>query len=149
MNMKKAMSLLLVLVLCLSLCACGGSSEKKVLEEQLEGVSWLGQEWLDDSVMLITYYIFNEGTVSGAVDAYNGGTKNLPVTRVYGTYQIEDGAILITWTTYESQMLSITPVDRLSYTCEDGTLHLFCEGIGSDDGILPLSEKELERQILS
>ena len=55
--MKKMMSFLLIVLLCLSVFGCGGKENTKSMEEQLE-VYWEAQVAEKDSVLVVGY-VFN------------------------------------------------------------------------------------------
>jgi hypothetical protein len=52
--MKKALSLILALVLCLSLCACGGNEPKKALKDTVLG-TWSGSDEYGHSIVMTLY----------------------------------------------------------------------------------------------
>ena len=104
--MKKALSLILVLVMCLSLCACGG--EKKVKKELIQR-PWSYEEMVKTtyedgssiSTREVTEYNFsNSGTVGyyHSVDCYYiGGQSNISKEKKNGTYTIEKDEIIISY----------------------------------------------------
>ena len=100
--MKKAISLLLVLVMCLALCACG--SKEKVKKELIQK-PWSYEEYEYDSsfkTLEVTSYNFsNSGTVGyyHSVDCYFsfGGLSNIAKEKKNGTYTIEKNEIIISY----------------------------------------------------
>lgn len=78
--MKKAISLFLALMVCLSLCACGGTANQKDNKEEI--ATALNAIWMDEapipdtSYTVVMSYVFNEdGSVIGGVDISTGPGK--------------------------------------------------------------------------
>ena len=94
--MKKIISLLLIMTMLLTLCACG---EKKAIEKQLQG------DWKDNKLG-INILTFDNGKVSSAIGQ----------TVKHGTYKIEDGKIVLI---YENGVEG-----ELEYTFENNELKL-------------------------
>lgn len=141
--MKKLISLFMALVMCLSLCACGGGSGSKNSTEEIETA--LNALWIDTAPLpgtdffVIKTYMFEGGNAVGGVDVSLGVGTNLPLTRASGTYEITDGKIVIDWTTIteeSSDLPAIVPDSELTYQYTNETLSLT-----SQDG-----QAELERQ---
>lgn len=87
--MKKLFALLLALVLCLSLCACGGANKDDIREE-LQG-TWRAS-WTTDGARISRYYTF-EG------DRYTTGGVAFIVGELEpksGTYKISNSTIRLT-----------------------------------------------------
>ena len=141
--MKKTLSLILALIMCLSLCACGGGSGAKNSTEEIEtalNALWIDTAPLSDTDFLVVKtYMFEGGNAVGGVDVSLGAGTNLPLTRASGTYEITDGKIVIDWTTITEEsddLPAIVPDSELTYQYNDNTLSLI-----SQDG-----QAELERQ---
>ncbi len=114
--MKKAISLILALVLCLSLCACGGSvvsSEKqpitqpKTMEEVLTERPWRSTFVLDGATCHKIIIFNNDGTCDFTID-FGGSVSDYTTTN----YTIEDSYIVMGGST------------KILYTFNNGTLKL-------------------------
>ena len=91
--MKKALSLLLALVLCLSLCACGSSndasktlSNDEIYEKALVG-EWSSHE-KSGFVLLSSGKVLQYSNLSGAADNVSSGISA-------GTWEVENGYLII------------------------------------------------------
>jgi len=128
--MKRALSILLALIVTLSLCACG-QSEEDVKKELIKNV-WSNTEVVEEThedYWTTTYYVTeynfsNSGTVSYyySVDLYFNSwsyndNENITTEKKTGTYTIEDGEIIISFDdgqdvflnyTYENEELVLT-----------------------------------------
>ena len=87
--MKKALSLILALVMCLSLCACGGN---KATLKDYSG-KWVREEWTNTktgAVVNVTVYLYEDGTykkeVNNSIDGYQ---------EYQGTWEIEKDTIVL------------------------------------------------------
>ena len=87
--MKKALSLILALILCLSLCACGGN---KATLKDYSG-KWVREEWTNTktgAVVNVTVYLYEDGTykkeVNNSIDGYQ---------EYQGTWEIEKDTIVL------------------------------------------------------
>ena len=87
--MKKALSLLVALVMCLSLCACGGN---KATLKDYSG-KWVREEWTNTktgAVVNVTVYLYEDGTykkeVNNSIDGYQ---------EYQGTWEIEKDTIVL------------------------------------------------------
>ncbi len=106
--MKKLISLLIILIMCFSLCACA-EDPNKVLQEKLLG-TWYSEDTVDSSVQW--YYIFNEdGTcITGfslageEIDSLKGSPVNYTIEneKIYieGEYEttgeiVSNGSLLL------------------------------------------------------
>ena len=123
--MKKALSLILALVMCLSLCACGGSKEngvsKEKVEEELQGTwehIWYSSS---DGFTHRVFLEFDDGSLDYTV------IRNGDVTSKHGYYVITNKVVEI-WFDGKGE-----PFAELTYKYEDGELSLVNYG----DGILP------------
>jgi len=129
-KMKRALSILLALIVTLSLCACG-QSEEDVKKELIKNV-WSNTEVVEEThedYWTTTYYVTeynfsNSGTVSYyySVDLYFNSwsyndNENITTEKKTGTYTIEDGEIIISFDdgqdvflnyTYENEELVLT-----------------------------------------
>ena len=115
--MKKAISLIMALVLCLSLCACGVSTKK--VEKELQGTweyTWYAS-WVGFTCSII--YEFDDGSVDYTF------ISNGDVTSKHGYYVITDKVVEI-WFAGESD-----PYAELTYTYKDGKLSLVNYGDGT------------------
>lgn len=116
--MKKIISLMLVFILCFSLCACGsskGMSEAVAME--LNGSHWeIGQSGKGAS------WSFNDGRVE--ITTYIMGLEMSDT----GSYEVTDKCIKFNWDEADNGR-----VDELYYTFENNTLRLFSdEKMGSE-----------------
>ena len=87
--MKKALSLILALVMCLSLCACGGN---KATLKDYSG-KWVREEWTNTktgAVVNVTVHLYEDGTykeeVNNSIDGYQ---------EYQGTWEIEKDTIVL------------------------------------------------------
>ena len=144
--MKKWFAFLLALIMCQSLCACGGTANQKDNMEEI--ATALNAIWMDEapipdtSYTVVMSYVFNEdGSVIGGVDISTGPGKNLRTTSASGTYEITDEKIIIDWTEIDNQIkdFPLIPDSEHPYLYEDNTLRLF-----SGDGKAELIRQELE-----
>ena len=124
--MKKALSLILALVLCLSLCACGVSKEngvsKEKVEEELQGI-WEHTFYSSaDGFTHMVFFEFHEGSLDYTV--YRGGD----VVSRHGYYVITNKVVEI-WFDGEGE-----PFAELTYKYEDGELSLVNNGDGPPHG---------------
>ena len=115
--MKKALSLLLALVMCLSLCACGVSKEK--VEEELQG-TW-EYTWYASAVGFTcsVIYEFDDGFLDYTF------IRNGDVTSKHGYYVITNKVVEI-WFAGEGE-----PYAELTYKYENGELSLVNYGDGT------------------
>ena len=115
--MKKALSLLLALVMCLSLCACGVSKEK--VEEELQG-TW-EYTWYASAVGFTcsVIYEFDDGFLDYTF------IRNGDVTTKSGYYVITNKVVEI-WFAGEGE-----PYAELTYKYENGELSLVDYGDGT------------------
>lgn len=129
--MMKKFVLLLILTMCLSLCACGGNSEAKDSTEEIDAA--LNALWIDTALLpdtdyfIIKTYMFEGGNAVGGADISVGSGTNIPLTRASGTYEIKDGKIVIDWSTITEEsndLPAIIPDSELTYQYKDNTLHL-------------------------
>ena len=87
--MKKALSLILALVLCLSLCACGGN---KATLKDYSG-KWVREEWTNattGAVVNVTVYLYEDGTFKKEVNNTIDGYKEYQ-----GSWEIEKETIVL------------------------------------------------------
>lgn len=130
--MKKLFSLLLVLTMCLSLCACGGNSEAKDNTEEIDAALnaalWIDTASLPDTdYFIVKTYMFEGGNAVGGADVSVGIGTNIPLTRASGTYEIKDGKIVIDWSTItkeSDELPAVIPDSELTYQYKDNVLHL-------------------------
>ena len=85
--MKKILSIILVMLMCMSLCACGSKTDK--VEKSLQG-SWVA-EWRVAGNPIGRYYIFKGDTFTTGRVTANGETN-----KTTGTYEITDSVIQFT-----------------------------------------------------
>lgn len=111
--MKKALSLILTLVLCLSLCACVGS--KPITVEELAG-TWTQSLWFFPTTLkLNSNGTFDYGEVRGTFTATKQGNVNLTPRLTdmrYTSYEYYGGYLYATTAYFEQDMeygLSFTP----------------------------------------
>lgn len=122
--MKKYISLLLVLMLCLSLCACGNSQEKQ--EKEITAILTQGywssdlnrtHKFSDSWVQISKDYtltFFDDGSYRGEYSTTNIGHTNETEYRSYtGTWSI-DGTTITLYGTFSDTILTYT---------EDHVLH--------------------------
>ena len=101
--MKKTISLLLALVLCLSLCACGSNYQKQAEEvaPKLDG-KW-GRSWTAPVGTMYQVYIFEfEDGNSGTAVLYNQ-VDDTPTSAWNGTFSVstkKDGIIDLSFHTF-------------------------------------------------
>lgn len=147
--MKKLISLFMALVMCLSLCACGGQTApdtNSTIDNALQG-TWkqITTETIDlstefsgsgaISASVATELVFHEGTVILTSSLYTVdvgfGTQSIGGAAATGTYKIEDSSISLTWdekaVAYDD-FTSLVP-DSLSYKYEGNKLSLASEGL--------------------
>ena len=102
--MKKALSLILAFVLCLSLCACGKHTQKSDLEEAVVG-KWTGTYIYLGATSHYNGAVLNAGDKvefsllvfkGGAVEIIHQNTQNLYRLTSTGTWEITDGTFVIT-----------------------------------------------------
>ena len=127
--MKKALSLLLALVMCLSLCACGVSKEKveegvskEKVEEELQGIwehIWYSSR---DGFTHCVFLEFDDGSLDYTV------MRNGDVASRHGYYVITNKVVEI-WFDGEGE-----PFAELTYKYEDGELSLVNYGDGTPPG---------------
>jgi len=128
--MKRIISLFLVFVICLSMCACENSAknnDKGKIESALKA-AWINDTQLPDSPYTVSMvYIFDDGVASGGVDVFLGEGENLTVTRAYGSYEILDEEIVINWTSIDNQIkdIPLLPDSKLPYVYENDILELY------------------------
>ena len=87
--MKKALSLILALVMCLSLCACGGN---KATLKDYSG-KWVREEWTNTktgAVVNVTVHLYEDGTYKEEVNNSIDGYKEYQ-----GTWEIEKDTIVL------------------------------------------------------
>ena len=84
-EMKKILSTILLIVMCLSLCACGSKTDK--INEALQG-KWAAVWQVGDNV-IGRYYIFKDNTYMTARVTANAGASE----HESGTYEITDSVI--------------------------------------------------------
>lgn len=87
--MKKAISLLLALMLCLPLCACGDGATEN---EDYSG-KWVREEWTNTTtgaVVNVTVYLYEDGTfkeeTNNSVEGYS---------EYHGTWKVEKDTIIL------------------------------------------------------
>ena len=99
--MKKALSLILALVLCLSLCACG-NNESKIKDALINGV-WASDETTDDGTVRTYDYkivFYSDGTVKKTHihHTYNWPWKLDPEEETStGTWSIDGSNVILTF----------------------------------------------------
>ena len=130
--MKKAISLLMALVMCLSLCACGNKLDKQADEvaEKLDG-AWAAVWNAPVGEMAYLYEFEHGGGSAGKVECYI--VLDGDVLQHYkGTYGVSiqtDGVVDLTYVgKYDSdgniEKLEKIMENTLNYTYEDGELEL-------------------------
>lgn len=110
--MKKILALLMVLLLGISLCACGSANSGNV-EAQLKG------KWQMDAGEAVTaIYSFSNGSVSCQTTA-----MGITLDPNEGTYDITNSQIVITWTNNGKSVEFDYTLndDGLTLKSEDGT----------------------------
>lgn len=113
--MKKALSLLLVLVLCLSLCACGGTNIEKFCDGY--DIKWDGYEGQHNNS--VKYYaLFKDGTLTITKYVPNtystGGKWKVAETKEY-SYELQgNDTVIIDGETYTYEISD----DRVSFNKE-------------------------------
>ena len=125
--MKKMMSFLLIVLLCLAVFGCGGKENTKSMEEQLE-VYWEAQVAEKDSVLVVGY-VFDAGEVGAIIELKdkNNPSDTMRISNAYGTYEITDDKIIIDWDgkDYHIDEFKMTPDHELIYKYSKGDLRLF------------------------
>lgn len=116
--MKRIIALLMALVMCLTLCACGVDEEK--VKEELEGV-W-EYRWYATAVGFECSVVYQFGD-NGSMIKTN--VRNGKETVNYGYYIVTDDVIEI-YFTGESEIQA-----ELTYTYKDGVLSLVNYGDGT------------------
>lgn len=129
--MKKAISLLLALVLCLSLCACGSNYQKQAEEvaPKLDG-KW-GRSWTAPLGTMYQVYIFEfEDGNSGTAVLYNQ-VDDTPMSAWNGTFSVstkKDGIIDLSFHTFVDNSGADEPDEPMEmvvhYTYKNGNLSL-------------------------
>ena len=130
--MKKSISWFLLLVMCISLCACGGQQDNNEKIAEALQTDWKYEAMLElstESAVMPIQYTFQNGTVIGKMNL--GGEDpayEAALIRASGTYEIADGKIILNWTEYTVLLPWPRDLDNeLNYSFEKGTLHLFSE----------------------
>ena len=128
--MKKALSLLLALMMCLSLCACGVSKEKveegvskEKVEEELQGTwerTWYSSR---DGFTHIVFLEFDDGSLDYTV------IRNGDVAGSRHGYYVITNKVVEIWFAGEGE-----PFAELTYKYEDGELSLVNYGDGTPTG---------------
>ena len=126
--MKKTISLLLALVLCMSLCACGGggdagieTTEKSYEEVRAALVGEWGMLYFDDSAAATVYEFRENGTGNWfRYDLYSTNKKIKDVHSWAMTYEITDSQIICHWTSVSGDAKQTI----FDYTFENGTLRI-------------------------
>ena len=128
--MKKAISLLLALVMCLSLCACGGN---KATLKDYSG-KWVREEWTNTktgAVVNVTVYLYEDGTFkeesNNSIDGYK---------ECQGTWKIEKDTIVLN----TLKIVKGTIKDTLTYD-ENGNVR---EGITATTKLTIINKLTLE-----
>ena len=97
--MKKALSLILALVMCLSLCACGDTSEND-LSDIVCGNTWVSSDHInyidtiDRKIVYTTLSFFGDGTCKYICEDYREG-KLTDTTNLVRNWKIENGKIAV------------------------------------------------------
>ena len=125
--MKKSISFILIVLLCLSVFGCGGKDNAKSVEEQLE-VYWEAQVTEKDSVFIVGY-VFDAGEVGAIIELKdkNNPSDTMRISNAYGTYEITEDKIIIDWDgkDYHVDAFKMTPDHELTYKYKNGDLRLF------------------------
>lgn len=145
--MKKALSLILVFVLCFGLCACGGTSSKKTyaaVKSELIG-TWSGDidarfysdEYdAEDFYTWVAFIFEGDGSVRTHAQLCHKDVGTVDTKEYLGTYAIQDGNITLNYTSTGHDRGGVikhdTPYsgsDTLQYTFENGKLSVYISGI--------------------
>ena len=125
--MKKVIGLILMVVLCLSLCACGDSESNAPLTDYV-GV-WVREEWTNvktGAVVNVTVYLYEDGLFKEETrDSINGYEE------VQGTWEIDKDTIVLRPTKL------VAGTDSLHFD-ENGNL---LEGVSNYRTILSIIDK--------
>ena len=108
--MKKLITLPLVLLMALSLAACGGGKNYSKIDDALQG-TWVAE---DDEMSF--KLIFNNGTITAQTYFFGELARE-----VSGTYEIEDGVISFN---YDKGDIDDTTVAEISYTLNGNNLQI-------------------------
>ena len=127
--MKKAISIMLVLVICLSMCACGSIEQENAYADvkgKLVGVwegrtdaSFVSQEADSEMFYTTVWFTFeNDGSASvqARLNRKQGGTVDTKL--YYGTYTIINGTITLNYTSV-AQFVNGTVKNKTSYSGSD------------------------------
>lgn len=130
--MKKSISWFLLLVMCISLCACGGQQDNNEKIAEALQTDWKYEAMLElptEPAVMPIQYTFQDGTVIGKMNlGAEDPTYEAALIRASGTYEIVDGKIILNWTEYTVLLPWPRDLDNeLAYSFEKGTLHLFSE----------------------
>ena len=130
--MKRYMSMFLALVMCISLCACGGQQDNNEKIAEALQKNWKYEAILElptEPAVMPIQYTFQDGTVVGKMNLGGEDPANdVALIRASGTYEIADKKIILNWTEYTVLLPWPRDLDNeLNYSFEKGTLHLFSE----------------------
>ena len=130
--MKRYMSMFLALVMCISLCACGGQQDNNEKIAEALQKDWKYEAILElptEPAVMPIQYTFQDGTVVGKMNLGGEDPANdVALIRASGTYEIADKKIILNWTEYTVLLPWPRDLDNeLTYSFEKGTLHLFSE----------------------